>query len=144
MLIIDKIQNGIVIDHIKAGYGIKVFNWLALDKTGHTVAFVKNAASTIMGTKDLIKIYDTIDINYDLLGLIDPNITASIIKDQQVVQKIKLKLPERVENVLLCKNPRCITSTEKYIPHIFHLRDSRQGIYRCDYCDEIQSSAAIE
>jgi aspartate carbamoyltransferase regulatory subunit len=144
MLIIDKIQNGIVIDHIKAGYGIKVFNWLSLDKTGHTVAFVKNAASTIMGKKDIIKIYDTININYDLLGLIDPNITASIIREQQVVKKIKLKLPERVENVLLCKNPRCITSSESYIPHIFHLRDAKKGIYRCDYCDEIQTSADIK
>ncbi|MDR2602379.1 MAG: aspartate carbamoyltransferase regulatory subunit [Spirochaetaceae bacterium] len=136
MLIIEKIQNGIVIDHIKAGQGIKIFNWLGLGKSQHTVAFVVNASSSIMRKKDVIKIYDAISINYELLGLIDPNITVNIIKNELVIQKIPLQLPERVENVLMCKNPRCITSTEKYVPHIFHLSGKETETYRCEYCDE--------
>lgn len=136
MLIIDKIQNGIVIDHIKAGQGIRVFDWLGLGKAAHTVAFVVNAASSQMGRKDVIKIYDTISINYGLLGLIDPNITVNLIENQKIIKKIALQLPERVENVLLCKNPRCITSTERYVPHIFHLADAATQTYRCEYCDE--------
>lgn len=135
-LIIDKIKNGIVIDHIKSGQGVRVFEWLSLGKSPHTIAFVVNAISSKMDRKDIIKIYDTIDINYDVLGLIDPAITVSIIENEIVTKKIPLQLPERVENVLFCKNPRCITSTEKYIPHIFHLVDRNAEIYRCEYCDE--------
>ena len=138
MLNIDKIRNGIVIDHIRAGHGIRIFNWLGLDKSPSTVAFVVNANSRKMGRKDIIKIDNTIAINFDILGLIDPNITVTIIKDEQVKEKIKLKLPEKVENVILCKNPRCITSTEKYIPHIFHLENAEERNYRCGYCDEIR------
>ena len=137
MLNIEKIRNGIVIDHIKSGQGIRIFNWLGLDKSPYTVAFVVNASSRNMGRKDIIKIDNTISINFDLLGLIDPNITINIIEDEKITEKIKLKLPERVENVLVCKNPRCITSTEKYIPHIFHLTNSEQRAYRCEYCDDI-------
>ncbi|MDR2796138.1 MAG: aspartate carbamoyltransferase regulatory subunit [Spirochaetaceae bacterium] len=140
MLIIDKIKNGIVIDHIKAGQGVRVFDWLSLGKSPHTIAFVVNAPSPRMGRKDIIKIYDTININYDILGLIDPDITVSIIENEIVTQKIMLRLPRRVENVLFCKNPRCITSTEKYIPHIFRLTDSATGIYRCEYCDETRGT----
>jgi aspartate carbamoyltransferase regulatory subunit len=140
MLNIDKIKNGIVIDHIKAGQGIHIFNWLGLDRTPYTVAFVVNASSRHMGRKDIIKIDNTITINFDILGLIDPNITVNIIENEAITEKIKLKLPEKVENVILCKNPRCITSTEKYIPHIFHLENPEQRSYRCDYCDEIRSS----
>jgi aspartate carbamoyltransferase regulatory subunit len=140
MLIIEKIQNGIVIDHIKAGQGVRIFNWLGLGKSPHTIAFVVNAASSEMGKKDIIKIYDTISINFDILGLIDPNITVNIIEDQKVIKKIALQLPERVENILACKNPRCITSTEKYIPHIFHLSDAADGAYRCEYCDETRTA----
>jgi aspartate carbamoyltransferase regulatory subunit len=139
MLNIDKINNGIVIDHIKAGQGIKVFNWLGLDKAPYTVAFVINASSGKVGKKDIIKIDNDITINLDVLGLIDPNITISIIKNQNVVEKRKLWLPKKVENVLICKNPRCITSTEKYIPHIFHLVNQELQTYRCEYCDEIKS-----
>ena len=138
MLNIEKIRNGIVIDHIKAGQGIRIFNWLGLDKSPYTVAFVVNASSRDMGRKDIIKIDNTIAINFNLLGFIDPNITVNIIEDEKITEKIKLKLPERVENVLLCKNPRCITSTEKYIPHIFHLESLEQRTYRCEYCDEIR------
>ena len=138
MLNIEKIRNGIVIDHIKAGHGIRIFNWLGLDKSPYTVAFVVNASSRHLGRKDIIKIDNTIAINFNILGLIDPNITVNIIEDEKITEKIKLKLPETVENVILCKNPRCITSTEKYIPHIFHLVNPEQRTYRCEYCDEIR------
>ena len=140
MLNIEKIKNGIVIDHIKAGQGIRIFNWLGLDKAPYTVAFVVNAVSQEMGKKDIIKIDNTIDINFDLLGLIDPNITVNIIVDERVTKKIKLQLPDRVEDVLICKNPRCITSTEKYIPHVFHLDNDELRLYRCEYCDDIKSA----
>lgn len=139
MLNIAKIKNGIVIDHIRAGQGIKVFNWLGLDKTPHTVAFVVNATSSVMGRKDIIKIDNTIAINFDVLGLIDPNITVNIIEEEQICEKIALELPKRVENVLICKNPRCITSTESYIPQVFHIENPELRTYRCEYCDEIQS-----
>ncbi|MDR0709454.1 MAG: aspartate carbamoyltransferase regulatory subunit [Spirochaetaceae bacterium] len=139
MLNIDQIKNGIVIDHIKAGQGIKIFSWLGLDKASYTVAFVLNANSGRIGRKDLIKIDNTIAINFDILGLIDPNITVNIIEDGKISEKIKLKLPERVENVLICKNPRCITSTERYIPHIFRLDNRKLGSYRCEYCDELST-----
>ena len=140
MLNITQINNGIVIDHIRAGQGIKVFNWLGLDKAGYTVAFVLNASSRRLIKKDLIKIDNTIRINFDVLGLIDPNITVNIIKDGSISKKIKLQLPDKVVNVLICNNPRCITSTEKYIPHTFHLEDPQQKSYRCEYCDETCSA----
>jgi len=138
VLNIDKIRDGIVIDHIKSGQGIRIFNWLGLEKAPYTVAFVVNASSRNMGHKDIIKIANTIDINYDVLGLIDPNITVNIIQDEKITKKIKLKVPEKVENVIHCKNPRCITSTEKYSPHIFYLENAEERTYRCDYCDEIR------
>ena len=138
MLNIEKIKNGIVIDHIRSGQGIRIFNWLGLDKASYTVAFVVNANSRAGGSKDIIKIDNTISINFDLLGLIDPNITVNIIEDEKITEKIKLKLPEKVENVILCKNPRCITSTEKYVPNIFKLENPEERTYRCEYCDEIR------
>jgi len=140
MLNIEKIKNGIVIDHIKAGLGSRIFNWLGLDKVPYTVAFVANANSTKCEKKDVIKIDNTILINLDVLGLIDPNITVSIIENERVTKKIKLQLPQKVENVLICKNPRCISSTEKYLTHVFHLENSEQRTYRCEYCDEIISA----
>ena len=140
MLNIEKIKNGIVIDHIKAGLGIQIFNWLGLDKVPYTVAFVANANSTKCEKKDIIKIDNTIMINFDVLGLIDPNITVSVIENERVTKKIKLQLPQKVENVLICKNPRCITSTEKYLTHVFHLENKEQRTYRCEYCDEIISA----
>ena len=140
MLNIEKIKNGIVIDHIKAGLGIKIFNWLGLDKVPYTVAFVANANSTKCEKKDIIKIDNTIMINFDVLGLIDPNITVSVIENERVTKKIKLQLPQKVENVLICKNPRCITSTEKYLTHVFHLENKERRTYRCEYCDEIISA----
>ena len=140
MLNIEEIKNGIVIDHIKAGLGIRIYNWLGLDKFPYTVAFVSNASSERSGKKDIIKIDSTISINFDVLGLIDPNITVNIIENERVTKKIKLKLPQKVENVLVCKNPRCISSTEKYIAHIFHLINPDLRTYRCEYCDEIRSA----
>ncbi|GMO47374.1 MAG: aspartate carbamoyltransferase regulatory subunit [Termitinemataceae bacterium] len=136
MLIIDKIKNGIVIDHIKAGQGVKIFNYLSLEKSDRMIAFVVNALSNEIGKKDIIKIYDTININLDVLGLIDPTITVNIIEDEKIIKKIKVQLPKRVENILMCKNPRCITASEKNIPHIFNLADSKTAAYRCEYCDE--------
>jgi aspartate carbamoyltransferase regulatory subunit len=140
MLNVDQIKNGIVIDHIRAGQGIRIFNWLGLGKAPYNVAFVVNAASNRMGRKDIIKIDNTIEINFDILGLIDPNITVNIIENEKITGKIKLQLPGRVEDVLICKNPRCITSTEK-VPHIFLLDDVKQKTYRCEYCDEVRGAA---
>jgi len=140
MINIQEIKNGIVIDHIKTGLGIRIFNWLKLDKVPYTVAFITNASSRSGGKKDIIKIDNTISINLDVLGLIDPNITVNIIENEKITKKIKLQLPEKVENVLICKNPRCISSTEKYITNVFHLEDAADLTYRCEYCDEIISA----
>ena len=140
MLNVDQIKNGIVIDHIKAGQGIRIFNWLGLGKAPYNVAFVVNAHSERLGYKDIIKIDNTISINLDVLGLIDPNITVNIIENEKIKGKIKIKLPQRVENVLICKNPRCITSTEK-VPHVFNLCDTTLETYSCEYCDDIRSAA---
>jgi len=137
MLKIAEIKNGIVIDHIKSGLGIRIFNWLGLDKASYTVALIQNANSDKLGKKDIIKIDNLIQFNLDLLGLIDPNITVCIIENEKVTKKITLQLPSRVENVLICKNPRCISSTEKYLNHIFHLQNADMRTYRCEYCDEI-------
>ncbi|MCL2765725.1 MAG: aspartate carbamoyltransferase regulatory subunit [Treponema sp.] len=137
MLNIEEIKNGIVIDHIKAGLGIRIFNWLRLEKVPFTVAYITNANSERSGKKDIIKIDNTISINLDALGLIDPNITVNIIENERVTKKIKLQLPQRVENVIVCKNPRCISSTEKYLTHVFHLENQQMRTYRCEYCDEI-------
>jgi len=141
MLNIAQIRNGIVIDHIKAGQGIRIFDWLGLGKASYTVAFVVNASSGRMGKKDIIKIDNVITIDYHILGLIDPNITVNIIENEVITKKIELHLPERVENILICKNPRCVTSTEKYLKHIFMLEDREKGSYRCEYCDDIRSAA---
>jgi aspartate carbamoyltransferase regulatory subunit len=140
MLNIEKIKNGIVIDHIKPGLGLRIFNWLGLDKVPFTVAFVTNAYSEKIGKKDIIKIDNEFSVNLDVLGLIDPDITVSVIQNEVITGKTKLYLPERVENVLICKNPRCISSTEKYIHHVFHLENTELRTYRCEYCDEIISA----
>lgn len=137
MLTINSIKRGIVIDHIKAGLGMKIYNYLGLDKADCTVALIKNAPSEKLLKKDIIKIENVIDIDYTVLGFIDPNITIDIIEDEKIKEKIQLKLPEKVVNVIKCKNPRCATSTESYMPHIFHLVDAKNGEYKCEYCDEI-------
>ena len=134
---VQKIKNGLVIDHIRAGTGLRIFNWLKLDKVPFSVALIMNVASGQMGTKDIIKIDNVIDIDYSVLGFIDPNITVSVIEDEHVARKITLTLPERVENVIRCRNPRCITSSEAGIPHVFHLVDRKRAEYSCEYCDEL-------
>jgi aspartate carbamoyltransferase regulatory subunit len=137
MVTINSIKQGIVIDHISAGLGIKIFNYLKLDRANFTVALIMNAPSVKLGKKDIIKIENEIDVDYTVLGLLDPTITINIIQNEIISKKLKLELPQKVENVIQCKNPRCITSIEKYVPHIFHLVDSKKGEYRCEYCDEI-------
>jgi len=136
MLNIDSIKDGIVIDHIKAGSGIKIFNYLGLENAEFSVALIMNANSKKLGKKDIIKIDSKIDVDFTVLGLIDPNITISIIENCETKEKIKLSLPEEVENVMVCKNPRCITTVEENIPQQFYLVDKENREYRCRYCDE--------
>ena len=139
MLEITSIKNGLVIDHIEAGMGVKIFNYLNLDTTDCRVALIINAESKRLGKKDIIKIEkaNCVDIDYTVLGLLSPSITIDEIKDNVIVRKINPELPERVENILRCKNPRCITGVEKYVPHAFVLMNREKGTYRCEYCDEI-------
>ncbi len=132
---IDEIKNGIVIDHITAGKGMKIYNLLKLDELDCSVAFIKNAPSRKMGKKDIIKIDAAIDLNTDILGYIDPDITVNIIENGKNVEKKRIALPEKLTNVIKCKNPRCISSTEQELPHVFTLTDKEKRIYRCLYCE---------
>ncbi len=132
---IDSIKNGIVLDHIKAGRSMEIYKFLNLEELDCSVAIIKNVNSRLMGKKDIIKIDDDIDVNLDVLGYIDPGITINIIKDEKLVKKCHLTLPETVKNVIKCKNPRCITTTEQEIEHIFKLTDRKNKIYRCIYCE---------
>ncbi len=137
MVTINSIKRGIVIDHIKAGQGANIFNYLGLDKANFTVALIKNAPSRKRGKKDMIKIENVIDFDLTVLGLIDSSITVNIIENEVIIEKIKPRLPERVEDIIKCKNPRCVTSVERSITHRFVLLDENSGEYRCEYCDEI-------
>jgi aspartate carbamoyltransferase regulatory subunit len=137
MLNVDTIKNGLVIDHIRAGHGQHIFSWLGLGKANYSVALIMNVNSKTMKKKDIIKIDNIINIDYSVLGFIDPNITVNIVKDEKIVSKIRLSLPERVENVIKCKNPRCITASEPNITHIFRIADKERAQYRCEYCDEL-------
>ena len=139
MLEITSIKNGLVIDHIEAGMGMKIFNYLKLDKTDYRVALIMNAERKVLGKKDILKIEkdDFMDIDYTVLGLLSPSITIDEIKDSVIIRKIKPELPKVVKNILICKNPRCITSTEKYVSHSFKLMNREKGTYSCEYCDEI-------
>ena len=132
---IDSIKNGIVIDHIAAGRGMELYRLLELEKLDCTVALIKNVGSRKTGKKDIIKIDAAIDVNMDILGYVDQNVTVNIIRDGEIVEKKKIALPERMVNVIFCKNPRCITSTEQEVPHIFRLTDAEKGVYRCIYCE---------
>ena len=132
---IDAIKNGIVIDHIKAGHGMKIFDFLDLDKLDCSVAIIKNAASSKMGKKDIIKIDSDLSVDLNALGYIDPNITINVIKDGVRVKKYHPELPGTITNIIRCKNPRCITSTEQELPHIFKLTDREKDEYRCLYCE---------
>ena len=132
---IDSIKNGIVIDHIKAGKSLEIYHLLNLDKVDCSVAIIKNVNSRKMGKKDIIKIDSDIEIDLDTLGYIDPFITIDIIKDGQLVEKKHVELPSRITNVIHCKNPRCITTIEQELPHIFKLTDKENIVYRCLYCE---------
>lgn len=132
---IDSIQNGIVIDHISAGNGMKLYELLELNSLDCSVALLRNVVSQKLGRKDIIKIDQEFDLNLDLVGFVDPQATVVVIKDGEVVDKKKLDLPEVLKNVIRCKNPRCITQTEQEIVHEFRLSDRENRIYRCAYCE---------
>ena len=134
-MIIGQIKDGIVLDHITAGYGMTLYNFLGLDELDCQVALIKNAESVKMGRKDIIKIDRVIDINMDALGYLDPGVTVNIIKDGKLAKRQNIDIPERIENVIKCKNPRCITTVEQELPHIFTLRDKENRVYRCLYCE---------
>ena len=134
---VGSISEGFVLDHIQAGRSMDIYKHLKLDKLDCCVAIIKNARSSKMGRKDIIKIECPIDfIDLDILGFIDHNITINIIKDQKIEDKKALKLPKEITNVIRCKNPRCITSIEQELDHIFVLTDPEKEIYRCKYCEE--------
>ena len=134
-MIIGQIRDGIVLDHITAGNGIRIYDILGLGKLDCTVAMIKNADSSKMGKKDIIKIDREMDLDWDLIGYVDPSITVNIIRDGKLVEKRTLKLPERIRGVLKCKNPRCITSVEQELPQEFVLTDREKRVYRCRYCE---------
>ncbi len=137
MLNVGKIEEGFVLDHIKAGMSLSIYHHLQLDKLDCTVAIIKNARSNKMGRKDILKVECDIDtLNLDILGFIDHTITVNVIKDGEIVEKKALFLPKEIKNVIKCRNPRCITSIEQELPHIFVLTDPRREIYRCKYCEE--------
>lgn len=137
MLYIDSITTGIVIDHITPGLGFRIFQYLKLDKSDFTVALIINAPSKKEGRKDVLKIENNIDLDLRVLGVIDPTVTVNIIRNEKIVEKIKISPPEKVEDVIKCKNPRCVTSTEKDIVQRFSLLDKDEISYKCDYCDNI-------
>ncbi len=132
---IDSITNGFVIDHITAGRGMKLYDLLGLDNLDCSVAIIKNVASKKMGKKDIIKIDADIAIDIDVIGYVDPGTTVNIIRNCELVEKRTLELPPMLTNVIKCKNPRCITSTEQEINHVFKLTDKDNGVYRCIYCE---------
>lgn len=136
MLNIDSIQNGIVLDHIEAGKGMRIYELLELGKLDCCVAIIKNARSTKMGCKDIIKIEGDIDVNLDALGFIDNNITVCTIRNGELVEKKNIVLPKRLKNIIKCKNPRCITSTEDNVDQVFVLCDEKTHRYRCMYCEQ--------
>ena len=137
MLNISGISEGFVLDHIQAGMSLKIYHDLGLDKLDCTVAIIKNARSDKMGKKDILKVECDVNmLDLDVLGFIDHNITVNIIKDSSIVEKMDLKLPKSVVNVIKCKNPRCITSVEQELDQIFILTDEEKEVYRCRYCEE--------
>ncbi len=137
MLNVGKIEEGFVLDHIPAGKSMSIYYHLGLDKLDCTVAIIKNARSNIMGKKDIIKVECDINtLDMDILAVIDHTITVNVIKDGVIVEKKALELPQTIRNVMKCKNPRCITSIEQELPHIFYLADAEKELYRCRYCDE--------
>lgn len=132
---IDSITNGIVLDHITAGKSMYIYEKMGLDNVESSIAIIKNVKSGKMGKKDIIKIDEDFDINLDVLGYLDPNITVCFIKDGETVKKIRPNLPQKIVNVTKCKNPRCITSVEQEIDQVFYLADAKNHVYRCIYCE---------
>ena len=144
MLNVGQLNEGFVLDHIKAGNSMTIYHDLRLDKLDCCVAIIKNAKSNKMGRKDIIKVECPIDeLDLDILGFIDHNITVNIIKDAKIVAKKELTLPEKIVNVIKCKNTRCITSIEQGLDHVFVLTDPKKEIYRCKYCEEKYSGNRI-
>lgn len=135
MLNISGLNQGVVIDHIQAGGAMKIYEYLNMEKLDCQVAIIKNAKSNKMGRKDIIKIEGPIQIDLNVLGILDHNITINIIENDKIVRKHTLELPDEVTNIIRCKNPRCITSIEQELPHKFKLTDRKNRIYRCIYCD---------
>lgn len=134
---IDGIENGIVLDHIKAGKSMQVYHYLGLDRLNSQVALIQNCSSRKMGRKDIVKISEDIDLDLDVLGYIDSGITVNYIRNGVITSKRTLDLPERLVNVLKCRNPRCITSTEQELPDVFTLVNREKRQYKCIYCDTI-------
>lgn len=132
---IDSIENGIVIDHIKARKGMEIYKKLNLRELDCSVALITNAKSKKMGTKDIIKINQNIEVNMDMIGFIDPDVTINIVENDKLVQKYNVTLPEKIINVTDCQNPRCITSVEDDLDQIFILTDKENKTYRCEYCE---------
>ena len=137
MLTISGIQEGFVLDHIQAGMSLQIYHDLKLDELDCTVAIIKNVKSNKMGRKDILKVECPIEeLDLDILGFIDHNITVNVIKDNSIVEKKELRLPKKIKNVIKCKNPRCITSIEQELDQIFFLADAEKEVYRCMYCEE--------
>lgn len=132
---VDGVRTGIVLDHIKAGKSMEIYNYLGLDKLDCAVALLQNVHSTKYGKKDIIKIDSDMELDFDVLGYIDSNITVNRVKDGKLLKKYHMELPETLTDVIKCKNPRCITSVEQEITHIFKLADKEKRTYRCIYCD---------
>ncbi len=132
---IDGVNTGLVLDHIQAGKSMKIYELMGLDKLDCCVAIIQNADSEKYGKKDIIKVDGNIDLDFDILGYIDSNITVNIVEEGKLTKKVHLDLPETLTNVVRCKNPRCITSIEQEIPHRFKLVDKEKKVYRCIYCD---------
>ena len=143
MLNVGKIEEGFVLDHIKEGKSLDVYDHLQLDKFDCTVAIIRNARSNKMGKKDILKVECDIDLlDLDVLAFIDHNITVNVIKNGEIVAKKELVLPKQIKNVIKCRNPRCITSIEQELPHIFVLADEQKEVYRCKYCEEKYTESA--
>ncbi len=134
-MIVNAIKNGIVLDHINAGNGIKIYKSLKLDDLDCEVVLLRNVDSNKLGKKDIIKINADINIDLDVIGYLNPDVTVNVIKEGQIIKKAHIPLPNKIENILFCKNPRCITSIEQELSHTFKLTDKENQIYRCIYCE---------
>lgn len=132
---IDSIRSGFVIDHITAGKGMAIYELLGLDKVDCPVAIIMNAGSKKMGKKDIIKVDGDVPLNLEVIGYADPKVTVNIIREGKLTEKLTIPMPETLTNVIFCKNPRCITSVEQEIDHIFKLTDKDENVYRCIYCE---------